>query len=109
MSRENVTISLGGHTHGFLDLKPWMPRQYHAGFDIAMNAGKCVASAGTRMFSELYAARGYFDWKATNDLHNLERQRHHDVFTGTQLTPASRTNNLAVRSRCFPSSALHSK
>jgi predicted TIM-barrel fold metal-dependent hydrolase len=84
MSRENVIISLDGHTHCFLDLKPWMPRQYHTGFDIAMEVGKRVAGAGTKMFSDMMASSGEMMWDAANDLHNLDLQRYHEVFTGEQ-------------------------
>ena len=84
MSRDNVIISLDGHTHCFLDLKPWMPRQYHAGFDIAMETGKRVAMAGTKMFSDMCAASADYDWQAANDLHNMDLQRYHEVFTGEQ-------------------------
>src|SRR5262245_47963816 len=32
MSRDNVVISMDGHTEAFLDLKPWMPGRTHAAF-----------------------------------------------------------------------------
>jgi len=84
MGRENVIISLDGHTHCFLDLKPWIPRQFHSGFDIAMEVGKRVAMAGTKMFSDMLAARSEFDWEAANDLHNMDLERYHEVFTGEE-------------------------
>jgi predicted TIM-barrel fold metal-dependent hydrolase len=84
MSRDNVIISLDGHTHCFLDLKPWMPRQYHSGFDIAMQVGKRVANAGTKLFSDMCAASSEFDLQFANDLHKMDLQRYHEVFTGEQ-------------------------
>ena len=84
MSRENVIISLDGHTHCFLDLKPWMPRHTHVAFDAAMEVGRFVAMTGTKMFSDMCAASGEFDWQAANDLHNMDLQRYHEVFTGEE-------------------------
>lgn len=84
MSRENVIISLDGHTHCFLDLRAWMPRQYHSGFDIAMQVGKHVASSGTKFFSDLCAASGAMSWEAANDLRKMDLQRYHEVLTGEE-------------------------
>ena len=45
MNRENVVISMDGHTEAFLDLKPWMPKPLHAAFDEAMDVLKGFASS----------------------------------------------------------------
>lgn len=84
MSRENVIISLDGHTHAVLDLKPWMPKQYHSAFDMAADTGRQVAYDGIKMFSDMCATDEDFGWEAANDLHNLDMKRYFEELSAEE-------------------------
>ena len=53
MSRNNVVISMDGHTEAFLDLKPWMPKHTHAAFDAAMAEGRRTFAGANRYWADL--------------------------------------------------------
>ena len=63
MSRENVVISMDGHTESFLDLKHWMPRSTHAEFDVATEVGRHTFSGGQRYWADLVHAGTEFAWE----------------------------------------------
>jgi len=56
MSRENVVISMDGHTEAFLDLKAWMPNRTHAAFDEAMAEGRRTFAGANRFWADLVYA-----------------------------------------------------
>lgn len=56
MKHPNVLISMDGHTEGFVDLKPWLPRQYHDAFEEATREGKRVFHKGEHYFAALVKA-----------------------------------------------------
>lgn len=84
MSRENVVISMDGHTESFLDLKPWMPKSTHAEFDAAMEVGKHTFSGGQRYWADLVYAGTEFAWESANELVNIDASRYHQVMTCEQ-------------------------
>jgi len=81
MSRDNVVISLDGHTECFLNLKPWMPSSLHAAFDQATEEGRKVFTGGSRYFADLMHAGTAMAWEAANELHDLDLRRYHEVLT----------------------------
>lgn len=84
MSRENVIISLDGHTHAVLDLKPWMPKQYHSAFDMAADTGMQVARDGIKMFADMSANDSAIGFEAANDIHNLDKKRYFEELTAEE-------------------------
>lgn len=72
MSRENVVISLDGHTECFLNLKPWIPQRFHTAVDDAVEEGRRNFFGGSRYFAERMFAGTEFAWQATNDLQDID-------------------------------------
>lgn len=84
MSSDNVVISLDGHTHAFLDLKPWMPRASHAAFDAAMDEGRRTFVGANRYWADLVYAGTAFAWESANQLVEVDTDRYHQVLSCEQ-------------------------
>lgn len=84
MSRENVVISLDGHTECFVDLKPWMPAKHHRAFDEATEEGRRTFMGGSRYFADLMYAGSEMAWQAANNLHEVDLTRYHQVLTTSE-------------------------
>jgi predicted TIM-barrel fold metal-dependent hydrolase len=81
MSRDNVVISMDGHTEAFLDLKPWMPAATHAAFDAAMEVGRHTFMGGNRYWADLVYAGTDFAWESANELVHIDADRYHQVMS----------------------------
>jgi predicted TIM-barrel fold metal-dependent hydrolase len=84
MSRENVVISMDGHTEAFLDLKPWMPKATHAAFDDAMAEGRRTFAGANRFWADLVYAGTEFAWESANELVHIDQDKYHQVMTCEQ-------------------------
>jgi predicted TIM-barrel fold metal-dependent hydrolase len=84
MNHDNVVISLDGHTHAFLDLKPWMPKATHADFDSAMEEGRRTFLGGNRYWADLVFAGMEQAWQSANALVEVDTQRYHEVLSSEQ-------------------------
>jgi predicted TIM-barrel fold metal-dependent hydrolase len=84
MSRENVVISMDGHTEAFLDLKPWMPSRTHAAFEAAMTEGRRTFAGANRFWADLVSAGTEFAWEAANQLVHIDQEKYHQVMTCDQ-------------------------
>ena len=84
MSRENVVISMDGHTEAFLDLKSWMPSPTHAAFDEAMAEGRRTFMAANRFWADLVYAGTEFAWESANELVTIDAEKYHQVMTCEQ-------------------------
>jgi predicted TIM-barrel fold metal-dependent hydrolase len=84
MSRDNVVISMDGHTEAFLDLKPWLARALHADFDTAMEEGRRTFSGANRYWADLVYAGTNFAWESANELVKIDQQKYHQVMSCEQ-------------------------
>ncbi len=84
MARENVVISMDGHTEAFLDLKPWMPPRTHTAFDEAMEEGRRTFAGANRFWADLVYAGTEFAWESANELVQIDQQKYHQVMTCEQ-------------------------
>src|SRR5215472_3244268 len=84
MSRDNVVISMDGHTEAFLDLKPWMPGRTHAAFEAAMAEGRRTFAGANRFWADLVFAGTEFAWESANQLVNIDQEKYHQVMTCEQ-------------------------
>jgi predicted TIM-barrel fold metal-dependent hydrolase len=84
MSRENVVISMDGHTEAFLDLKPWMPSRLHAAVDEAMAEGRRTFMGANRFWADLVHAGTEFAWESANELVTIDAEKYHQVMTCEQ-------------------------
>jgi predicted TIM-barrel fold metal-dependent hydrolase len=84
MSRDNVIISMDGHTEAFLDLRPWLPTRLHAAFDAATAEGRRTFSGGNRYWADLVHAGTEFAWESANELVKIDEQKYHQVMTCEQ-------------------------
>lgn len=84
MNRENVVISMDGHTEAFLDLKPWMPRRLHDAFDEAMEEGRRTFAGANRFWADLVYAGTEFAWESANTLVSIDQAKYHQAMTCDQ-------------------------
>ena len=84
MSRDNVVISMDGHTEAFLDLKPWLARSLHPAFDAAMEVGRRTFAGANRFWADLVHAGTEFAWESANDLVEIDQAKYHQVMTCEQ-------------------------
>jgi predicted TIM-barrel fold metal-dependent hydrolase len=84
MSRENVVISMDGHTEAFLDLKPWMPVRTHAAFDEALAEGRRTFYGANRFWADLVYAGTEFAWESANELVTIDADKYHQVMSCEQ-------------------------
>ena len=69
MSRDNVVISMDGHTEAFLDLKPWLPSSSACAVRRRDGSGHATRSrAANRYWADLVHAGTEFAWESANEL-----------------------------------------
>lgn len=81
MSRENVVISLDGHPHAFIDLKPWLPQRFHAGFDEATELGITTFKGANKYFADLAAAGHAFNFESADDLRAVDWRQYNEAMS----------------------------
>jgi predicted TIM-barrel fold metal-dependent hydrolase len=84
VSRENIIISMDGHTEAFLDLKPWLPARLHPAFDAAMLEGRKTFAGANRYWADLVHAGAEFAWESANSLVQIDQEKYHQVMTCEQ-------------------------
>lgn len=81
MSRENVVISLDGHPHAFIDLKPWLPGRLHAAFDEATELGIETFRGANKYFADLAAAGHAFNFESADALRAVDWRQYNESMT----------------------------
>ncbi|MGE0387515.1 MAG: amidohydrolase family protein [Gammaproteobacteria bacterium] len=90
MTPDDLVISTDSHTHSFIDLKPWLPKKHHHGFDAASDVGRRIFFEANRMWGELLYEGGEMHWEMDRTINTSASQYN------LELTLEERLRNVAA-------------